>query len=74
MNIFIVISVVSIVSLLVYIPLKLSEVLPIRNMYRPPLSFNEWKRRKKIIEDDEDKQVDPDLIQYWPGLFTDNDF
>jgi len=42
----IVISVVLIVSLLVYIPLKLSGVLPIRNTYRPPLTFEEWKRRK----------------------------
>lgn len=73
--VFIIVSVISIVLIFMYIPLKLSGVLPIKNMYKPPIPLDEWKkRRRKLIEDDEDEKVDPDLIQYWPGLFTDNDF
>lgn len=40
-NIMIVISVISIVAILMYIPLKGSGFLPIRNMYRPPIPKKE---------------------------------
>ena len=43
--------------------------------YRPPLTFREFGKRNNIIEDDKNEpEVDPDLIQYWPGLFTNNNF
>jgi len=62
-NIIIIISVPLIVAIFMYIPLKCSEVLPIRNTYRPPLTINEFKakRMRKL------PKPDPNLIQYKYG-------
>ena len=55
-NFLIVISVISIVAVLMYIPLKLGGVLPIRdNLYRSPLKPSDFKKSPKS---------DPNLIQY----------
>jgi SRSO17 transposase len=58
---FFLISVISIVAWLIYIPLKFSGVFPIKdNLYRPPLTIEEFKKKKKKSL----PKIDPDLIQY----------
>lgn len=56
--------------------IKLPKMCLLATPYRPPILPDKFKRLKKAAsEDDEDeREVDPDLIQYWPGLFTNNNF
>lgn len=57
----IIISVISIVSLFIYIPLKGSGFLPLKNnLYRPPLTIDEFKAKgmRRL------PKPDPNLIQY----------